>query len=190
MTEKDQIDPATWVDEHGDYLYRYALSRLLDPTLAEELVQETFLGALKSLNSYRGQASIKTWLVGILKHKIVDHFRKVGRERPYDSVEKLHDREPDFFDGMGGWKKGPNRWQADPVKIQENREFWETFRKCLLKLPKKQIDLFTLRELDGKKSDEICMLLGITPTNLWVMLYRARMSLRECLENNWFGDIK
>lgn len=186
MTEKDLSDPSTWVDEHGDYLYRYALSRLLDPHLAEELVQETFLGALKSLESYRGQASIKTWLVGILKHKIVDHYRKAGREKPYESVEKRHDRDPELFDQAGGWKIGPDRWKVDPGKIQENREFWETFRKCLLKLPKKQIDLFTLRELEGKKSAEICMLLDITPTNLWVMLYRARMSLRKCLEDNWF----
>ncbi|NIO16494.1 MAG: sigma-70 family RNA polymerase sigma factor [Deltaproteobacteria bacterium] len=187
MEEKEKIDPETWVDEHGDYLYRFALSRLLDPVLAEELVQETFVGALKSRESFRGQASVKTWLVGILKHKIVDHFRKAGRERPYESVENLQDRQADLFDESGEWKKGPSRWQLDPEKIQENKEFWETFRKCLLGLPPKQIDLFTLRELDGKKSDEICMLLDITPTNLWVMLYRARMSMRTCLEENWFG---
>lgn len=188
MTEKEHIDPEKWVDEYGDYLYRYAISRLFDPHLAEEIVQETFLAALKSLEGFRGQASIKTWLVGIMKHKIVDHFRKSGREKPYEEVENLYDREPDIFDDRGGWKIGPAKWQGDPEIIREDREFWETFRKCLLMLPKKQVDLFVLREMEGKKTDEICMLLDITPTNLWVMLYRARVSLRKCIEDTWFGE--
>ncbi len=188
MTEKEHSDPEKWVDEYGDYLYRYALSRLFDPHLAEEIVQETFLAALKSLEGFRGQASIKTWLVGIMKHKIVDHFRKTSREKPYEEVENLYDREPDIFDDRGGWKIGPAKWQGDPQIIREDREFWETFRKCLLKLPKKQVDLFVLREMEGKKTDEICMILDITPTNLWVMLYRARVSLRKCIEDTWFGE--
>lgn len=187
MRRKEWSDPAKWVDEYGDYLFRYALSRLFDPHLAEEIVQETFLAALTAFEGFKGEASIKTWLVGILKHKIVDHFRKTSREKPYESVDTLYDREQTIFDEKGGWKTGPAKWQADPGKIYEDSEFWDTFRECLRKLPKKQLDLFVLREIEGKKSDEICMLLDITPTNLWVTLYRVRMSLRKCLEDTWFG---
>lgn len=186
MSERERTDPELWVDEYGDYLYRYALSRLLNPELAEETVQETFLAALKSVDAFRGQASMKTWLVGILKHKIVDQLRKLGREKPYESPDRLYDSVQGDFNEKGMWEMGPAKWTADPGDIQEKKEFWEVFRNCLGKLSKTHLSAYSLREIEGKETGEICMILDISPTNLWVILYRARMSLRKCLEEHWF----
>jgi RNA polymerase sigma-70 factor (ECF subfamily) len=181
-----KIDPEKWVEEYGDYLYRFALSRIKDPTMAEEVVQETFLAALQSLPSFSGQSTFKTWLVGIMKHKIVDQIRKSYRERPYETVETLSRSDEELFDRSGKWNFGPVEWNANPNEISEHREFWSIFRKCLSGLPPHHYEVFTMREMDGMESQEICTNLDISSTNLWVMLHRARAALRKCLESNWF----
>jgi RNA polymerase sigma-70 factor (ECF subfamily) len=186
-------DPERWVEEHGDYLFKFALVRLRDATKAEDMVQETFLAALKGQQSFAGRSAEKSWLVGILKHKILDHYRKASRETSFTDLDFYSDEESDRFipNGMfkGGWihELGPMEWPSDPGASLDRQEFWKTFHDCSSKLPKNVSTVFTLREVDGVESKEICRLLNISENNLWVMLHRARMALRRCLETNWFG---
>ena len=186
MLKNQLSDPDTWVDQHGDYLFGYALLRLRDRPLSEDVVQETFLAALNARKSFSGNSSERTWLVGILKNKIVDHIRKVSREHLVDDVEPYADVE-EFFDQDGGWKTKPNEWMADPATVFEGKEFWEIFSGCLSVLPSRLHDAFSLRELEGLDSPEVCKVLNISATNLWVILHRARIQLRDCLEAEWFN---
>ena len=182
------VDPERWLEDYGNALYGYAMARVHNPTLAEDLVQETFFAGMKAKERFSGRSSEKTWLTGILKHKIVDYFRKSGREKSYEDTETLELFERDFFDASGHWKHTPTNWAAHPDKSVERIEFWETLQKCLGALKENHRAAFTLRELDGKNGAEICKLLGISESNLWVMLHRARLGLRTCLEQNWFSS--
>jgi RNA polymerase sigma-70 factor (ECF subfamily) len=185
-------DPERWVDEHGDYLFKFALMRLRDPAKAEDAVQETFLAALKGGKSFAGRSAEKSWLVGILKNKIYDHFRKASRETSFTDLDFYDDEESDRFvtGGLGkdGWihELGPQAWTKTGESL-DNELFWKTYRDCTGKLPKNVAAVFNLREVDGLESGEICAVLNISESNLWVMLHRARMALRRCLETNWFG---
>ncbi len=183
-------DPERWVEEHGDYLFKYALSRLRDPTVAEDLVQETFLAALRGGQRFEGRSSEKSWLVGILKNKIFDYFRKASRETPFTNLEFYADEESGKF-GREAWltdargqDEAATEW-ARPGASLDSEVFWRIFRDCAGKLPRNVSAVFTMRELDGIESKEICALLNITENNLWVMLHRARMALRRCMEANW-----
>ncbi|HED39670.1 MAG TPA: sigma-70 family RNA polymerase sigma factor [Chromatiales bacterium] len=180
-------DPSTWVAQHGDALYRYALMKMRDPSQAEDMVQETFLAALKARERFSGESSEKTWLIGILKHKIIDHFRKHKREQNSDDIEALREQLEQQFDHSGHWREPLSHWQA-PEQAYENREFWQVFSACIAHLPERLADLFILREIKGLSSNEICKLLDISTTNnMWVMLSRARMRLRNCLDSHWFN---
>jgi RNA polymerase sigma-70 factor (ECF subfamily) len=187
-------DPERWVEEHGDYLFGFALARLRDPVKAEDAVQETFLAALKAGN-FAGRSAEKSWLVGILKNKIFDYFRKAGREASFTDLDFYQDEESDRFvgegAGKGGWihELGPIEWADNPGAALDNEVFWKTFRECAAKLPAKVSAVFCLREMDGVESKDICKDLNISESNLWVMLHRARMALRRCLETNWFGKL-
>jgi RNA polymerase sigma-70 factor (ECF subfamily) len=181
--------PENWVELHGDYLYRFALSRLRDPKTAEDVLQETFLAALQSLDRFEGRSSERTWLAGILKHKILDHFRRGGREVGLGDRDEPPDFHPDWFDEEGHWKldeNSPADW-ADPDRTLEQSRFWEAMGRCLGELPARTARAFALREIEDAETDAICKDLSITPTNLWVMLHRARMHLRRCLELHWIG---
>lgn len=182
------VNPESWVDQHGDYLYSFALLRLRDHELAEEIVQETFLAALKARQNFAGQSSERTWLVGILKHKIVDHYRRARREQPVADIEGGAD---ELFREAGEWaghwteEGAPQEWANDPSQLLEQEEFWKVFNRCLAQLPQRLAEAFTLREIDGYSSEEICAILAISPNNLWVMLHRARAMLRRSLEVHW-----
>jgi RNA polymerase sigma-70 factor (TIGR02943 family) len=184
-------DPEQWVELHGDYLFRNALARLHDATKAEDAVQETFLAALRGGRSFAGRSAERTWLVGILKNKISDHFRKASRETSFTDMEFYSDEESDRFVADGLFKDSwngalaPRDW-PNPGASLDNEIFWQTFRDCSNKLPRNVETAFTLREVDGLDSSEICELLNISQGNLWVMLHRARMALRRCMETNWF----
>jgi RNA polymerase sigma-70 factor (ECF subfamily) len=185
-TENTALNPETWVDRYGDYLYRFAVSRVRDPAVAEDLVQETFLAALGSTKRFESRSSPKTWLTGILKHKIVDYFRRKAKEPSGDDVETAMQALEALFDEKGQWKIKPAEWTADPEKLYGQKEFMDVLNRCLSELSSRLAHIFILREMDGLKTDEICKVLSITATNCWVMLYRARMYLRRCLEINWF----
>jgi len=185
-------DPDQWVDLYGDYLFKYALARLRDPAKAEDAVQETFLAALKGGKSFGGRSAEKSWLVGILKNKIFDYYRKASREMSFTDLDFYAGEESDRFvadgPGQGGWihELGPQEW-ASAGESLDNELFWQTYRDCSGKLPENVAAVFNLREVEGVASKDICRLLNISDGNLWVMLHRARMALRRCLETNWFA---
>lgn len=182
----DRTDsPDAWVDLHGDDLYRFALSRLKNEGLAEEIVQETFVAALHSYGNFKGRSTLKTWLMGILKHKIIDHLRRKYRETPSDRVEAIADDAAELFNEKGGWSVRPARWSVHPGHAYEQKEFLDIFYKCLADIPDRLAEAFTLREIDGLDTEELCKEMDISPTNSWTMLYRARMQLRHCLEVHW-----
>jgi RNA polymerase sigma-70 factor, ECF subfamily len=185
-------DPERWVELHGDFLFRFAMIRLRDTTKAEDAVQETFLAALKGGKSFAGRSSEKSWLVGVLKNKIADYYRKASRETSFTDMDFYSDEESGRFVADGPWKDswihelGPQEW-PNPGASLDSELFWQAFRDCSNKLPKKVGAVFTLREVDGIETREICAVLNISENNLWVMLHRARMALRRCMEVNWFG---
>ncbi len=190
MSVEAVTDPEEWVDRHGDGLYRYALSRLRSADLAADVVQETFLEALRARSSFSGRSSERTWLVGILRHKIVDHFRKVRREPAASNGVGASGTSESPFDRRGHWQVDPADWGSEPSRELETREFWDVLNGCLSRLPQGLADAFLLRELDGLGGDEVQQILGITPANLWKRLHRARLCLRQCLESGWFGPRK
>lgn len=183
--------PDVWVDEHGDCLYRYALVRVRTPEVAQDLVQETFLAALRSQDKFAGRSSVRSWLCGILKNKIVDYYRTLGRETSFSDMAFLSDEFSEKFVD-GGWvhADAPKDWKPEADVIAHRAEFWDTMRSCLGKLPDRIANVFMLREMEEISTKEICEMLSITESNLFVMLHRARMALRECLELNWFQKDK
>ncbi len=181
--------PEVWLDEHGDALYRYARFRLNDSAVAEDLVQETLLAALQAQDSFAGRSTERTWLIGILKNKLIDHLRKAGREITID-VESDDDLDA-LFDTASQvhWRTPPSVWD-NPLAALEQKQFWAVFSDCLGELPARQAQAFTLCEIEGLDGGEACKVLGVTATNVWVLLHRARLRLRGCLENNWFNHRK
>ena len=164
------------------YLLRYASLQLRNPEQAEDAVQETLVAALAAEKSFAGRSQLRTWLTGILKHKIIDAIRRTGREQPLpdDSLEDLDA----LFDQSGHWREAPQDW---PEQALEQKQFLQALEKCLAMLPARTSQVFLMREHLGLATAEICKELGITATHCWVLLYRARMALRECLQLNWFG---
>ena len=189
INKKTTLDPAHWLDEYGNYLFRYALMRVRDSAIAEDILQETLLAAFSSSQSHAGLSSERSWLVGIMKHKVVDYFRRVGRMTQFQLITDDGESE---FENAGPWRghwredQAPVSWPADAAVAFESREFWEIFDRCLLRLPQQIAIAFTLREIDGLNANEICEILQITPNNLWVILHRGRVKLRRLLEAEWF----
>jgi len=186
------MDNATFtaeLDTHRRYLLRVAHLQLRDPDLAEDVVQETLVAALSAQAGFTGKSSVKTWLTGILKHKIVDAIRHKQRQpiiqASFDEETDLDDFDPLFKDN-GGWAAPPADW-GDPENALSRRQFFDIMELCLEKLPPNTARVFMMREVMELESDEICKELTITANNLWVILYRARMALRLCLEQNWFA---
>jgi len=183
------MDPHQWVDRHGDYLFRYALIRVRNETAAEDVVQEALFAALKSTDRYDGRTPERAWLTGILKHKILDHFRRQSRERAFSQEDPLPDELETRFDDLGLWKRepesGPAEWGEDAASLIERQEFMVALKQCLGRLPARCADAFVLREMEAIASDRIQELLGISASNFWVLMHRARMQLRLCLEQNW-----
>jgi RNA polymerase sigma-70 factor (ECF subfamily) len=178
-------DPDAWVDAHAEALFRYALTRLRRREDAEDAVQETLLAALQAKRDFRGDSSERTWLIGILRHKIVDRIRVTSRCEA--SIDDPDWNDADWWEGNGHWRNMPTAWGGDPQAASDNGEFWQQVRKCFAELPERQAQVFALRNLDERSAEDICQDLGLTPTNLWVLLHRARTRLRECLAGSWFA---
>lgn len=183
MSAIQNEDSIRWLDQYGDYLFAFALSRVHNETAAEDLVQETLLNAIKSHEKFAENSTVKTWLTSILKHKIVDHYRRSIRSMPFDSETE----EGEFFDESGHWRETLTDWASTPEKLFEQKEFQEILQSCLADLPENLAAVFTLREIEGLSAGEICGVLNISPNNYWVMLHRARLQLRREIELRWFG---
>ncbi len=185
--------PEQWLTDHGDALYRYALARTRDKHQAEEAVQETLLAALESRTRFSGASSVRTWLIGILKHKLMDQFRRGLREVPLDDPDEGEGLDDAVIENLfapdGHWREPPGDW-GSPEDILGRGQFMAVLQRCLDALPKRLARLFMLREVMEEETENICKELAITPTNLWTMLYRARMGLRQCLDRNWVGQTR
>ena len=185
--QKKKPQPEKWVELYADYLYRYALSRVNDSKAAEDLLQETFLSALKAYNNFDGKSSERTWFVSILKHKIIDFYRKKSRTAKYFEKPDSGDSSESYNEkGYRKMDNAPAEWDTHPDTALSQKEFMQILRECIKALPQKIAAVFTLREMEGVESRDICKELDITASNLWVMLHRARNQLRRCLEVNWF----
>ena len=182
MQDPMQLNADEWVDRYADALFHFARARVKDKAAAEDLVQDTFVAAVQSQQRYKGKSSEKTWLFGILKHKIIDHYRKQKKMVNVNDFIENPDQMEAFFNSKGGWQMRPAHWSTNPGKAHETKEFLDHFFRCLSGVPKRTADVFTYREIDGLSTSEICELLDITENNCWVILYRARMLLRKCLE--------
>jgi len=180
---EETLDPEKWVENYADMLYRYTLVRVKDPDVADELVQVTLFAALKSQHTFAGKSTEKTWLFGILKHKTMDHFRSTKKNINVDITDTDADRIQ--FDTTGHMTPSPNNWNVDPEKATENKELAQVLAKCMNGLSEKFHRLFVLKEIEGLSSEEICKEFNVKPTNLWVMLHRARNQLKLCMEANW-----
>ncbi len=178
-------DPETWVEAHADYLFNFAVGQLLDATVAEDLVQETFLAAVKGRDRFAGRCSERTWLVGILRHKIYDHLRHVCRERTVRSDENPMRRDRETWDETALWLHEVADECVQPSRRLELDEFRSNLEMALGQLPPRIAQVFQLYEIEERPNREVCAQLGISESNLWVMLHRARRQLREHLASWW-----
>ena len=181
------LHPEKWVDNYADYLFNYAVARVNDSDLAKDLVQETFISGLKSAKNFQGKASERTWLVSIIKRKVIDHYRKINSKKGQAEV-----RMNFYSDGEneGNWleERVPQSWDNASEKSLENEELKNQLEACIDKLPKKYAMVFRMKTIQEFETEEICKELDITASNLWVMIHRARTQLRKCMEDNWFNS--
>lgn len=182
---KHQINPNNWISEYSDYLFHYTISRVNDRVMAQDLVSETFLAGLKSMSNFKGEASERTWLISILKRKIIDYYRKINSNKGKAEVRMTYNNESEV---EGDWLE---ERVADPFDQTaedklENSELGDAIHECLGKLPQKQANVFKMKTILGYDTETICNDLNITPSNLWVIIHRARTALADCMEKNWF----
>jgi len=188
MTErKHTLNTNKWIDNYADYLYNYSISRVSNSDLAKDLVQDTFFAGLKSAKNFQGKASERTWLVSILKRKIIDYYRKINSKKGQAEVRMS------FYDdgeNEGSWleERVPQSWDNASEKKIENEELKNQLESCIQKLPEKYAIVFRMKTVQEFETEEICKELGITSSNLWVIIHRARTQLRKCMEDNWFNN--
>jgi RNA polymerase sigma-70 factor (ECF subfamily) len=175
-----------WIDNYSDYLFNYAAVRVNDSDLAKDLVQDTFFAGLKSAKNFQGKSTERTWLVSILKRKIIDHYRKINSKKGQAEV-----RMNFYNDGEneGNWieERVPQSWDNQSEKDIENKELRSQLDICINKLPEKYAMVFRMKTIQEFETEEICKELDITASNLWVIIHRARTQLRKCMEDNWFN---
>jgi RNA polymerase sigma-70 factor (ECF subfamily) len=184
---KHTLDPDKWIVQYADYLYNYAITRVDGQELAKDLVQETFYSGIKGKDNYRGDAAELTWLVSILKRKIIDHYRKINSAKGKKEV-----RMSFYEEGKkkGNWieERVPQSWGNEAEKEIENDELKNALDACINNLPEKYRMVFLLKTVQQYETEEICNELDITPSNLWVIIHRARLLLINCMEKNWFKN--
>lgn len=176
-------DPSRWVELHGDAMFRFAMLRAGSRELAEEAVQDAFLAALTARTSFDGRSSERTWLIGILRFKLIDLIRK-RRKDTERAVPTAPESEAIFDHGI--WIRRPKNWDAVDADL-ESEDFQRVLAECIEKLPGPMREAFCLRVLDDVPTDEVCKSLGIRTTNLWTLVHRAKLRLRGCMTKRWFG---
>ena len=180
------LNPSVWVDMYFDYLYAYTIKRVKCHEQAKDLVQDTFVAGLGSAPNFKGNATERTWLVAILKRKIVDHYRKINSKKGGAEVRINHWRGQE--EGVSWFEQ----FVPDPKSISEfdfieNQELGLLIENCIAQLPKRYAQAFTLRMIKGYNTDVICEIMEINQSNLWVILHRSRKILQERIENHWFN---
>ncbi|SFS38361.1 sigma-70 family RNA polymerase sigma factor [Lutibacter maritimus] len=185
--EIHKLNPNNWVKLHADYLYNFAIGRINEHDLAKDLVQDTFFAGLKAMDNFQGLASERTWLVAILKRKIIDHYRKINSNKGKAEVKMNF-----YADGEreGEWieERVPSNWNNEIEKQIENEELNVALEKCINNLPEKYAMVFRMKTIQQLETEDICKELEITSSNLWVIIHRARTQLRKCMEDNWFKN--
>ncbi|MBL0309943.1 MAG: sigma-70 family RNA polymerase sigma factor [Bacteroidetes bacterium] len=176
----------SWVKLYADGLYGWAYYRVSNKEVAQDLVQDTFLSALKSQKNFRGDSSEKTWLHTILKNKIIDYYRSKAKHQTRELNQQVVDRDY-YFDEHGQWKADamPKDWGIDYSQPLESEEFMMVLEKCKEKLTAAQNTAFTMKYIEDMPTEEVCKELEIAPSNYWVIVHRAKLQLRKCLEINW-----
>ena len=186
MHAYNSADITQWVEDYTSDLFSWALHKVSDEELAKDLVQDTFMAAAEKLASFKGESSPKTYLFSILNHKIIDHYRK----KVHNPVNIEDHKLSTFFGENGDWhnEKKPQEWNEDEGNLLDNSNFQTVLQDCITNLPEKWSACVTSKYLMEKKTEEICQELEITTTNYWQMMHRAKLQLRECIEENWFKD--
>lgn len=187
MEKGHALNSNTWLDEHGDYLFRFAVSKLKNVALAEDMVQDTLLSAMTAQEGFSVNAAVRTWLTAIMKNKIVDYWRSQGREiAAADLMDGAAEDESldDFFDRTGRWADMPNVY-PNPDSALESKQFWSVFEQCLSKLKPQQAEVFLAKEVHGMANEEISESYSLSSSNIWVLMHRARIALGKCLEIHW-----
>ncbi|NCO64203.1 MAG: sigma-70 family RNA polymerase sigma factor [Flavobacteriales bacterium] len=182
---KNLLNPNKWIDLYADYLFNYTISRVNDREIAQDLVQDTFLAALKSMKNFKGEANERTWLISILKRKIIDYYRKINSNKGKAEIRitSNNDSETD-----GDWleERVADPFDKTAEDTMQNTELGEAIFNCLAKLPEKQAEVFRMKTIEGIETEDICNELNITASNLWVIIHRARTAMSSCLKENWF----
>lgn len=184
IMEENRLNPDKWVDRYADYLFNYTIVRVNDREVANDIISETFLAGLNSMKNFKGEATERTWLISILKRKIIDHYRKINSSKGQAEVKMNF---PDT-DNEGDWLEERVADLADMTAEDrmENRELGLAILECLDQLNEKQATIFKMKTIDGIDTETICNEYNISPSNLWVIIHRARTALAKCLEKNWF----
>jgi RNA polymerase sigma-70 factor (TIGR02943 family) len=187
LTDKQFLNPEKWVSLHADYLFNFTIGRINDRDLAKDLVQDTFFSALKAKDNFKGESSERTWLIAILKRKIVDYYRKInsikGKAEVHMNFYAEGEREGEWLE-----ERAPSDWSGEIDKKIENEELANVLKKCIRNLPEKYAIVFRMKTVHQIETEDICKELGITSSNLWVIIHRARTQLRRCMEDNWFKN--
>lgn len=181
------LDTDKWIDNYADYLYNYTIVRVNDSDLAKDIVQDTFFAGLKSAKNFEGKSSERTWLVSILKRKIIDYYRKINSKKGQAEVRM------NFYsdgDNEGDWieERVPQTWENEAEKSIENKELKQQLASCIAALPEKYRLVFTMKTIQDFDTEEVCNELEISASNMWVLIHRARTQLRKCMEDNWFNS--
>lgn len=179
------LNPEGWVDNYADYLYNYTIVRVNDATVAEDLISETFLAALKSMKNFKGEATERTWLISILKRKIIDFYRKINSAKGKAEVHVSYQNP----ESEGDWleENASDPFDRTAEDEMENEELRLAILECMETLTERQAEIFKMKTIDGFETETICKEFDITPSNLWVIIHRARKSLMECLEKKWLN---
>ena len=188
MPQKEvTLEPNKWIDNYADYLFNYAVVRVNNSDLAKDLVQETFFAGLKSAKNFQGKSTERTWLISILKRKVIDHYRKINSKKGKAEV-RMNFYEDGENDGSWLEERVPQSWDNASEKKLENEELKSQLDTCIDNLPEKYAMVFRMKTIQEFETEEICKELDITASNLWVIIHRARTQLRKCMEDNWFNN--
>lgn len=181
------LNAQKWIDNYADTLYGYVCARVNNTGVAEDIVQETFLSAWRAKDTYNATASEKTWLFAICKNKIIDYYRKASTQK--EVLAKDEETEDYFFADDGHWTKelAPKNWATNSETTVEKKEFYNILQLCKSKLKQIQQRVFTMKYLDDENTEVICQTLNISVQNYWVLMHRAKLQLRTCLQKNWMN---